>query len=333
MRALICTAFGEEPSLELADVPALEPGPEEILVRVEAVGVGFFDTVLLAGRYQEKPRLPMIPGREFCGRIAACGPKMDAGLVGRLVAGIAFDGCLAEYALARKGHFAVLPEGIAAASGAAFLSSYATALYSLESCGHVRPGEVVLVLGAAGTVGEASIDVAKALGATVVAAASTEEKRAHCLARGADYAIDYTRPDWRRALTAAVGRPVNIVVDPVGGSLSETAFRSLGPGGRFLVVGFADGEIGRIPLNLPLLKRASIVGVDWGGFMQAEPEANERLLARLVGFLADGLIRPSPTSTRALSEFPDVLAQLRRRASIGKPVIVLDGAFSKNNLQ
>ncbi|MGA0595229.1 NADPH:quinone oxidoreductase family protein [Enterovirga sp. CN4-39] len=333
MRALICTAFGDEPSLELADVPAPKPGPNEVLVRVEAVGVGFFDTVLLAGRYQEKPDLPMIPGREFCGIVEAGGRDIDPALVGRRVAGTAFGGCLAEFALAKRGHFAVLPEGTPSTTGAAFLSSYATALYSLESCGHVRPGEVVLVLGAAGTVGEASIDVAKALGATVVAAASTEEKRAHCLRRGADNVIDYTRPDWRRALTAAVGRPVNIVVDPVGGSLSETAFRSLGPGGRFLVVGFADGEIGRIPLNLPLLKRASIVGVDWGGFMQAEPEANERLLARLVGLLADGLIRPSPTSTRALSEFPDVLAELRRRASIGKPVIVLEGAFSKNNLQ
>jgi len=180
----------------------------------------------------------------------------------------------------------------------------------------------VLVLGAAGGVGMAAIDVARSLGARVIAAASSPEKRAAALERGAAAAIDYTAPDWRASLATASGRKdVDVVYDPVGGEHSETAFRCLAPGGRHLVVGFAAGTIPRVPLNLALLKRASIVGVDWGGHIRAHPGANAPLLETLVGWVQAGRIDPQPTTTVPFEQAPDVLQALLDRRSVGKPVV------------
>jgi NADPH2:quinone reductase len=207
-------------------------------------------------------------------------------------------------------------------TGAATLISYATALYGLQDCGKLARGERVLVLGAGGTVGIAAIDVARALGAKVVAMASTDDKRQLCRDRGAEIVLDSTDPAWRKQLMAEVG-PVDIVVDSVGGAWSEPAFRSLAPGGRHLVVGFAAGEIARLSLNLCLLKRASVVGVNWGGFMQAEPAANRALLARLAIMLAEGRLDPSIFSVHSIEELPDILDGFMSRRSVGKPVLRL----------
>jgi len=327
MRALICSAFGDPPTLSLGEMPSPRPAADELLVDVEAVGLGYFDTVLLRGIYQEKPALPFVPGREFCGVVAEAGTDMDAALVGKRIAGISFTGCLAERALVKRGHFMVLPDGMDPVTGSAFLSAYATMLYALENCGAQKPGERVLVLGAAGTVGQAAIDIARALGGHVVAAASAEAKRAAATARGAHGVTDYTAADWRDQLRAAAPTGFDIVVDPVGGGYSETAFRHLAPGGRHLVIGFSAGEVPRLPFNLPLLKRASLVGVDWGGFSQQEPEANAALLLRLHDMLADGRLTPKASRTYGIGEVGEVVADLQARRSIGKPVILLRGKW------
>lgn len=323
MKALLCHAFGDPPELSPGEVADPTPGPGEALIQVEAVGLGFFDALLLAGRYQERPPLPFIPGRELAGRVVAVGEGGDPALIGVRVAALAFGGALAECAVAKADHCLILPPAMDPATAGGLLSAYATSLYALEVQGRLRAGETVLVLGGAGAVGAAAIDVAKALGARVAAAASTPEKRERCRRRGADVVIDYTAPDWRAALRGALGGGIDVVVDMVGGAASEPAFRSLNPGGRHLVVGFASGEIPRLPLNLPLLKRASVVGVEWGGFQLGDPAGNRALLDRLGAMLADGRLRPDPPSTHGTGEVAALLRGFLDRSILGKPVVLL----------
>jgi NADPH2:quinone reductase len=323
MRALLCTGFGSPPTLEFGDVDERPLESGEIRVAVRAVGVGYFDAVLLSGKYQEKPELPFSPGRELAGRVVEVAPDVDPGLVGRTIATIAYGGATCERAITKEAHCLYVPDNVEAVDAACIPTSYATALYALADCGHIKPAERVLVLGAAGTVGTATIDVVRALGGVAVALADTREKLDHCLAEGAAHAIDSSDPNWRKALEAAVGK-VDLVMDLVGGALSETAFRCLAPGGRLLVVGFASGEIGRLPLNLCLLKRSSAVGVDLGGFMQQEPEASRLLLDRLAALLASGALKPKPTSVYTLDQFGGVIEHLLQGRNIGKPVIRIE---------
>ncbi|WP_431858262.1 NADPH:quinone oxidoreductase family protein [Azospirillum sp.] len=320
MKAMQCTAYGDPPELRVGEIGDPVPGPGEVLIAVEAVGLGYFDAVLVSGKYQEKPPLPFVPGREHAGRVVGLGDGVDPALLGARVAAIAFQGALAERSVAHAAHCLILPPGMDAVTAGSLLSAYATSLYALETCGALRAGETVLVLGGAGTVGAAAIDVAKALGGRVVAAASSDEKRAYCRRRGADMVIDYTQPAWRDALRELVGG-VDVIVDTVGGPVSEPAFRSINPGGRHLVVGFASGEIPRMPLNLALLKRGSIVGVDWGGFMQKDHAGNRALMGRLRDLLCAARLHPEPTSVHQLDEVGLVLRSLVERRSIGKPVI------------
>ena len=322
MKAMQCRAYGDPPDLWIGEIDDPVPGAGEVLIEVEAVGLGYFDAVLLGGKYQEKPALPFVPGREHAGRVVALGAGVDPSLLGARVAAISFQGALAEKSVAHAAHCMVLPQDMEPATAGSLLSAYATSLYALETCGAMQAGETVLVLGAAGSVGSAAIDMAKALGGRVVAAASSPEKLEHCRRRGADFVIDYTLPTWRAALKEQLaGSGVDLIVDTVGGPASEPAFRSINPHGRHLVVGFASGEIARMPLNLPLLKRASIVGVDWGGFMQKDHDGNRALLARLGDLLREGRLAPEPTSVHPLGEVGLVLRTLLERRSIGKPVV------------
>ena len=324
MKAMQCRAYGDPPELWTGEVEDPAPGPGEVLIDVEAVGLGYFDAVLLGGKYQEKPALPFVPGREHAGRVIALGDGADPSLLGARVAAISFRGALAEKSVALAAHCMAVPQGMDAAAAGSFLSAYATSLYALETRGAMREGETVLVLGAAGTVGSAAIDVAKALGGRVVAAASSPAKRDFCLERGADVVIDYTQPSWRASLKEHLGGGgPDLIVDTVGGPASEPAFRSIAPGGRHLVVGFAAGEIARLPLNLPLLKSASVVGVDWGGFMQRDPSGNRILLERLGTLLETGRLRPEASTVHELDEVASVLRALLDRRSIGKPVILM----------
>jgi len=325
MKAMQCLAYGEPAQLAIATLPDPVPGAGEVLVAVDSVGIGYFDAVLVGGKYQEKPALPFIPGREFSGRIVGVGEGVSADRVGKRISAISFTGSMAQLAIAKADDCLYLPDNFPEETDGAFISAYATALYALETCGQIKPGEKALVLGAAGTVGVAAIDIAKALGGVVIAAASSEEKRAYCKARGADYTIDYTNPDWRKVMAAEVPGGIDIVVDSVGGALSETAFRCLNPGGRLLVVGFASGEIGRLPLNLPLLKRASVVGVDWGGFMQKERPRSRALLDRLADLLREGRLDPEATTSHPVADVAKILEDMLARRNIGKPVIRIAG--------
>jgi len=323
MRAIQCISYGEPKDLVLAEVPEPAAGPGEVLLAVEATGLGFVDGLQVRGGYQVKTPLPFIPGNEVAGRVIALGEGAPLALKGQRVLVLAGKGGLAEKVAVAADGCVILPENVSSQAAASALINYCTALYGLEDCGHVRPGESLLVLGASGGVGMAAIDVGKSCGAFVIAAASSVEKRAACLARGADVAIDYTAPDWRKTLeTALAGRPVNVIYDPVGGAWSETAFRCLAPGGRHLVVGFASGEIAKLPLNLALLKRASLVGVDWGGHVRADAGAGAELTQRLIDRMASGLLTPKPDSTHALAEAPAVMQALLTRGTIGKPVIL-----------
>jgi NADPH2:quinone reductase len=322
MRAYVCHEYGAPSLLRIEERTDPTPSAGEVLLQTEAVGLGYVDALFVAGTYQVKLPLPFIPGSEIAGRVVAVGEGVPQSRIGTRVMALAPRGALAEQVALPAAVCTPVPDRMSAEAAAGFIVSYCTALYGLVDCGHLQAGETILILGAAGGVGMAAIDVAKALGARVVAAASTPEKRAAALARGAEVAIDYSAPDWRAGLAPAIGRKdVDVVYDPVGGEHSETALRCLAPGGRHLVVGFAAGSIPRIPLNLALLKRASIVGVDWGGHIRANPGANAPLLQTLVEWVDAGRIDPQPDTTVPFESAPDVLQALLSRRSVGKPVV------------
>ncbi|MDO8290625.1 MAG: NADPH:quinone oxidoreductase family protein [Parvibaculum sp.] len=322
MRAIRCVTYGEPSGLAIENLPEPVPGEGEVLLAVEAAGLGYVDALFVRGTYQVKLPLPFVPGSEVAGLIEAVGEGVSSDLIGTRVMALSPRGALAEKIVLPAAVCTSVPDEMSAEAAAGFLVSYCTALYGLQTCGKLQAGETVLVLGAAGGVGMAAIDVAKAMGARVIAAASTIEKRAAALAHGADMVVDYNDPEWRKVLDGLVEkRGVNVVYDPVGGAYSETAFRCLAPGGRHLVVGFANGEIPKLPLNLALLKRASLVGVDWGGEIRANPRVNGPLLSQLTDWVIAGKIHPEPTASFPLEQSGDVLQRLLERRMIGKPVI------------
>jgi len=324
MKAIHCTAYGEPDALKLVEVEVPTPGAGEVLIEVEAVGLGYVDGLVVAGAYQVKTPPPFVPGNEAAGTVVAVGEGVPGEMVGTRVMLLAQKGALAERIVAPATQCVPLSPSLSAEAAAASLVNYSTAIYGFEECGALKPGELVLVLGASGGVGSAAMDVARGLGAEIVAAASTGEKLAHCKAEGADFTVNYADPDWRKSLEATLeGRKIDVVYDPVGGQWSETAFRCLGPGGRHLVIGFAGGEIPKLPLNLALLKRSSLVGVDWGGHVRANPLAAVGIFRRLMELAEAGKIHPKAGATYPLEEVPAVLKKLLGRESIGKPVIVL----------
>lgn len=326
MRAVRVAEYGSPKELKVEDLPVPAPGKGECLLAVEAAGLGYVDALLVQGAYQVKTPLPFIPGSEVAGCVEAVGEGVPEKLVGTRVMALSPRGALAEKIVLPAAVCNPLPDGMSAEAAAGFLVSYCTALYGFENCGKLQSGETVLVLGAAGGVGMAAIDVAKAMGAKVIAAASTEEKREAAIAHGADMTLDYSKEDWRKSLDGMIGKSaVDVVYDPVGGAFSETAFRCLAPGGRHLVVGFAAGDIPKLPLNLALLKRASLVGVDWGGEIRSNPAANVPLMKTLTEWVAEGKIHPEPKATFPLEEAGAVLQSLLERKSVGKPVICMNG--------
>lgn len=322
MKAIRCLEYGPPSSLVLEEINDPAPKPGQVVIETEAAGLGYVDALLVAGLYQVKTPLPFTPGSEVAGKVVALGDGVPEAMLGKRVMALSPAGALAEKLVLPAAACIPVPDAMSAEAAAGFIVSYCTALYGFETCGHLKPGETVLVLGAAGGVGMAAIDVAKAMGATVVAAASSNAKREAAKAAGADFTIDYTKAEWRKELEPLTGRrDVDLVYDPVGGDISETAFRCLAPGGRHLVIGFAAGGIPRIPLNLPLLKRSSIVGVDWGGYIRANPANNIPLLKTLTEMANEGRIHPEPAASYPLEEAPAVLQRLLDRESVGKPVI------------
>ncbi|HKL52752.1 MAG TPA: NADPH:quinone oxidoreductase family protein [Wenzhouxiangellaceae bacterium] len=322
MRAIQIHEFGDPAAIKVHQVDdAGRPGKGQVRLDVAGIGVGYFDGLLIRGDYQIRPDLPFIPGSSLAGTVESVGEGVDYLKPGMPVAAFALHGGMAERVVLPAASCAPLPSGMNLQAAANFFISWATSLYGLREIGAVKNGETVLVLGASGSTGTTAIECAKALGATVVAAASTDSKREHCRDHGADIVVDYTSQDWRDEVKAATGgKGVDAVYDPVGGSLAESALRLLAPGGRYLVVGFVTG-IAKIPLNLPLLKRCSIHGVNWGGSVMADSSVVPPVIRTLVEWTLAGKIDPTPTSVYPLEQAGEAFAALFDRKSLGGIVI------------
>lgn len=322
MKAVLCKAYGPPSSLVVEEVPDLSPGPGQVLVQVHAAGVNFPDTLIIQGKYQFKPDLPFSPGAEVAGVVKSVGEGVKNVRAGDRVIAATTWGGYAQQVLAQAERVIPMPEGMPFETAAAFLIAYGTSHHALKDRGELKPGETVLVLGAAGGVGLAAVEIAKAMGARVIAAASSDDKLAVCREHGADAAINYATENLRERIKSLTdGRGVDVVYDPVGGDLSEPALRSMAWRGRFLVVGFAAGTIPSLPLNLTLLKGCSIVGVFWGAFVRSEPERNAADLRELVGWLQQGKLRPRISGVYPLERCAEALLQVMDRKATGKFVL------------
>lgn len=323
MRAVRCNRFGPPSGLAVEDLPSPTPSAGEVVVQVKAAGINYPDSLIIQNKYQLKPPLPFTPGGEFAGIVTRIGPGVARFAVGQPVIGFAAWGAFAQEAVAAVDSLFAMPEDLPFEVAGSFLMTYGTAWHALKDRGCLARGETVLVLGAAGGIGTASVELAKALGARVIAAASSREKLAACTEHGADEGIDYEREDLRERLKALTGgRGIDVVCDPVGGRFSEPALRSTAWRGRYLVVGFAGGEIPRIPLNLPLLKGSSIVGVYWGDFLRRERPAVEADVRDLVALYRQGRIRPFISRRYSLDQVPRALEEIVQRKAIGKWVVL-----------
>ncbi len=324
MRAIICSEFDSPEKLSVQEVEDPVLAANEVLLSIQATGLGYVDALTVAGLYQIKPRLPFIPGNEISGVVEKTGEEVRHLRVGQRVLAMPSRGGLAEKIALPESACVSIPDVLSAEAAASFLVNYCTGYHGLVDCGGLKQGETVLILGASGGVGVAAIDIARAIGATVIAAASSKKKRDACLELGADHVIDYSLENWRDELKAVLGeRSLDVVYDPVGGAFAEPAFRSLGAGGRYLVVGFAAGDIPRIPLNLPLLKRTSIVGVNWGGHIAANPGESRPVVNTLLEWIAEGKLHPAAGECYPLENAGKAMMNMLDRKAIGKTVITM----------
>lgn len=325
MKAVLAKAFGPLEQLVLEDVPAGKPGPGEVAIAVRACGVNFFDALIVQGKYQTRPPVPFSPGGEVAGVIQAVGPGVTGLTEGTRVLAFTGHGGYAEQVIADAASVVALPEPMDFATAAAFPITCATAYHALADRGQLRSGETLLVLGAAGGVGLAAVEIGKIMGARVIACASSDEKLALAREHGADALINYAASDLReRIREVSAGKGVDVVYDPVGGGYTEPALRSLAFGGRYLVIGFASGEIPKIALNLLLLKVVSMVGVFWGAFAKAQPQRNAANLAELLRWHTQGRLRPHVSATFPLQRYREALEAVVQRQVLGKVVLVMD---------
>jgi NADPH2:quinone reductase len=324
VKAVLVRAFAPLDQLALADVPAPTPGPGEVLIEVRAAGVNFMDGLIAQGKYQTKPPLPFSPGAEVAGIVTATGAGVTGIRPGLRVLAATGHGGFAEQVVMPAAGVMPLPEGMDFAIAASFPIVYATSHHALKDRAQLQAGETLLVLGAAGGVGLTAVEIGKVLGARVIACASSEEKLALCRQYGADATINYSSGDLREKIKELTGgKGVDVVYDPVGGAYAEPCVRSLSFLGRYLVVGFASGEIPKIPLNLLLLKQASLVGVFWGAFAKLRPEHNAANFAELFAWYARGLLRPHVSERYPLAEFASALDTVMNRRAKGKVVLLV----------
>ncbi len=321
MRAIECQALGAVDSLTLVERPLPEPGSGEVRVRVTAVGLNFFDTLMIAGRYQVRPELPFSPGGEFVGVVDAVGAGVSAPAPGTRVIAYPGYGACREAIVVPASSAVAIPDGIADEAAAGLLITYGTTLHALKDRAAMKPGETLAILGASGGVGLAAIEIGKIMGATVVACASSAEKLQLCADQGADTLIDYSKDDLKTALKAASETGIDVVYDPVGGDMTEAALRALGWKGRLLVIGFASGTIPKLPLNLTLVKGCSVHGVFWGRFMEEEPEAFAENTRQLVAWCEEGRLKPHINAVLPLEKTVDGLKLLAERKARGKVII------------
>ncbi len=325
MKAVLCKAYGPPESLVIEEVEPLKPGPGQVVIGVKACGVNFPDTLIIEGKYQFKPEMPFSPGGEVAGVIKEVGEGVERVKIGDRVNAFTGWGGFAEEVLVEAEKLIPIPEQMDFVTASAFVMVYGTSHYALKDRAKLQPGETLLVLGAAGGVGLAAVELGKAMGARVIAAASSDEKLAVCRDHGADECINYTSEDLKeRIKTLTVGKGVDVIYDPVGGNYSETALRGMAWEGRYLVIGFAAGTIPRIPLNLTLLKGCSIVGVFWGSFASRDPQRNQTHLRELMAWYLEGRVKPHVSATYPMDRAADALSDLLARKVTGKAVLLVD---------
>ena len=332
MKAVLCRAWGGPDSLALEEVPTPEPAPDQVLVEVAAAGVNFADTLMIAGKYQEKPPFPFSPGLEIAGTIRALGANVSGLQQGQRIMALTDWGGYAEAALARAGDVYGIPEALGPerfgwAEAAGFPITYGTAHGALRWHADLQPGEVLLVHGAAGGVGLAAVEIGKAIGATVIATAGGAEKLAVAQAHGADHLIDYRSEDVRERVTAiTAGKGADVVFDPVGGDIFDASLRCIAWSGRLLIIGFAAGRVPQVPANILLVKNVAAMGVYWGSYRKHAPERLAEQFRELFRWLEAGLLRPHVSHKLALGEAAEAMALLLERRSTGKVVLTTGSA-------
>jgi NADPH2:quinone reductase len=323
MKAVLCKELGPPEKLVVEQVPSLAPGKGQVVVGVKAAGVNFPDTLIIQGKYQFKAEPPFSPGGEVAGVVKALGEGVTGVRVGERVIATGTYGGFAEEMAVEAERLVPMPDAMDYVPASAFILTYGTSYHALKDRAQLKAGETLLVLGASGGVGIAAIQLGKAMGARVIAAASSEAKLAVCKDNGADELIDYAADDLRtrvKAITA--GRGVDVVYDPVGGPYSEPALRDMAWNGRFLVVGFAAGEIPKVALNLVLLKGCAIVGVFWGAFTRAEPQRSRRNNEELMQLYLEGKVKPHIHATYPLAEAAKALNEVLYKRVSGKVVLI-----------
>jgi NADPH2:quinone reductase len=321
MRAVICRQLGSLDDVVVDEVPDPVPGPGQVIVSVRAAGVNYVDGLMCQGRYQIKFPTPYVPGGEVAGEVIGLGADSEDFAVGDRVMALTGFGAFCETIALGTGSLVRIPPRVDFGQAATMIQSYATALYAFKRA-HLEAGETVLVLGAGGGIGLASVDLAVALGARVVAAASSTEKLAAATAMGAYAGIAYEDEDLKVRARELSGGGVDVVIDPVGGPKSEAALRALRTFGRMCVIGFTSGSIGTVPLNQVLLSNRSIIGIDWGAWTGQDPAGNRQLIDEFVELTAEGRLHPAVPAERPLDDAAEVMADLLERRVVGKVVLV-----------
>ena len=322
MKAVLCKAWGLPDTLVVEDVPTPQPKAGEVLIKIAAASVNYPDVLMIQKKYQVQPELPFIPGSEVAGTVAALGEGVTNVKLGDRVIAFVGLGGFAEQVVAKAAGLIPIPPELDDATAAGFTLVYGTSHHAVIDRGELKAGQTMLVLGAAGGVGLAAVEIGKVIGAKVIAAASTDEKLAVCKAHGADVLINYSTQDLRAAIKEATGGlGPDVIYDPVGGIYAEPAFRSIAWRGRSLVVGFANGEIPRLPANLMLLKGASMVGVFWGDHVRRDPKANAAAMREMMGWVAEGKLKPLVSARYSLADTAKAFEALAARQATGKIVI------------
>ncbi|HEX5676538.1 MAG TPA: NADPH:quinone oxidoreductase family protein [Alcanivorax sp.] len=321
MRAILCKELGPADKLVIEDVPSPQVSGDGVKVKVKAAGLNFPDTLIIQGKYQIKPELPFSPGGEMAGEIIEVGPDVKNLKPGMRVMGLTGYGSFAEEMVISESRVIPVPDGMKDETAAAFSMVYGTSYHALKQRANIQPGETLLVLGASGGVGLAAVELGKAMGAKVIAAASSDDKLQVAKEAGADDLINYTDEDLKDALKSRYPQGIDVIYDPVGDRFTEPALRNMAWNGRFLIVGFAAGEIPKIPANLTLLKGCSVVGVFWGAFTAKEPKEHIQNVKELMQLFADGKIDPRVSEVFPFEQYEDALAALSSRRAKGKVVL------------
>lgn len=322
MKAILCETFGPPETLRLAEIDSPLAGPGEVVVTIAAAALNFFDTLIIEDKYQFKPGLPFSPAGEFSGRIAAIGAGVSGVSIGDRVMAYSGWGAARQQIAVKADRLVPVPDNISDDIAAGLIVTYGTTIHALRDRAKLQPGETLAVLGASGGVGIAAVELGKAMGARVIACASSADKLAFCRAHGADELVDYSTGDLKSQLKALTGgKGADVIYDPIGGIYAEQALRATAWMGRFLVIGFAAGSIPKIPLNLALLKGCDIQGVFWGSFIERDPARQRANMEQILAWVGDGQLKPHTDRSYALADTPEALQAIAQRVVKGKIVI------------